>query len=53
MPRPRLADWFARVKKRQNYASAITDIVPEDYLAKLKAGGDAAWPKMKDMLKLA
>ncbi len=51
--RPRLTDWFARIKKRLNYATAISDIVPEDYLAKLKAGGSTAWPKIKDMLKLA
>ena len=50
--RPRLADWYARIKRRPNYAAAITDIVPEDYLAKLKAGGSAAWPKFKAMLKL-
>jgi len=51
--RPRLADWFARIKARPNYAMAITDIVPGDYLAKLQAGGSAAWPKIKDMLKSA
>ncbi len=51
MPRPRLADWFARIKNRPNYAATLTDIVPEDYLAKLKAGGSAAWPRIKAMLK--
>ncbi len=50
MLRPRLADWFARIRVLPNYLTAITDIVPGDYMAKLKAGGDAAWPKMKDML---
>ncbi len=49
--RPRLADWFARIKKRRNYATAISDIVPEDYPAKLKAGGSAAWPRIKALLK--
>jgi glutathione S-transferase len=49
--RPRLGDWFARIKKRPNYATAISDIVPEDYLAKLKAGGSAAWPRIKAILK--
>jgi glutathione S-transferase len=46
--RPRLADWFQRIKARQSFA-AIADYPPSDYDDRGRDGAKD-WPKIKTMI---
>jgi glutathione S-transferase len=46
--RPRLADWFKRIKSRPSFA-AIADYPPSDYDDRGRDGAKD-WPRIKEMI---
>lgn len=50
--RPRVADWFSRIRERANY-TAVSDYVSEAYAAQLKERGAAAWPELERRMAAA
>ena len=51
--RPRLADWFARVRARPTFKPCFLDYCPPDLTSDLKNYGSQSWPEVRDMLKAA
>jgi glutathione S-transferase len=49
--RPRVADWYDRIKARPSYKSGITDWLDESYLSLMAEKGDEAWPKIDAMIR--
>ena len=47
--RPRVADWFARIKARPSYQTAITDFPPMDY-DDTGRDGLKNWPRIKQLI---
>jgi glutathione S-transferase len=45
--RPRLTDWYERVKARPNYRTGIEDWLNQSYLTLMKEKGKEAWPSVK------
>jgi glutathione S-transferase len=50
--RPRVTDWYARVKARPNYAASVLKYDPADRIKLMQSAGDAAWPKVKEAMAL-
>ena len=48
--RPRLSEWYEKVKERPNYTEAIVDWLNEKYLKLMKEKGEQYWPKTKTIL---
>jgi glutathione S-transferase len=48
--RPRLADWFARIKARPTFKPAFLDWCPPDLTADLATFGRQSWPSVQDLL---
>jgi glutathione S-transferase len=48
--RPRLADWFERVKARASFQPAMFGFVPEPLGAIMRDKGEEAWPKVEAIL---
>jgi glutathione S-transferase len=48
--RPRLADWFERVKARASFKPSLLDMCPPDLTNDLKAFGAESWPDVKRLL---
>ncbi len=48
--RPRLTDWFERVKARASFLPAVFGFVPEPLAALMKEKGKEAWPQVKAIL---
>jgi len=48
--RPRLADWFQRVKARPSFAPGLMKFLPPALGAMMKARGAEAWPKVQAIL---
>jgi glutathione S-transferase len=48
--RARVAGWLKRIKARANFAPAVSDQMPAEPIAALKAGGDAARDEMAAIL---
>ena len=46
-------DWYDRIKARPSFADAITRWENPDYLALMTARGSEAWPKVKDIMRVA
>jgi ganglioside-induced differentiation-associated protein 1 len=51
--RPRLADWFERVKARPSFESSFLTWCPPDLTKDLKTFGTMSWPEVKRVLKAA
>ena len=45
--RPRITDWFDRIRARSSYEAAITAFASDEYRQRYAATGAAAWPKIK------
>lgn len=48
--RPRLADWYERVRSRPNYATAIGEWINEKYLPLMAEYGAEIWPRVKQIV---
>jgi glutathione S-transferase len=48
--RPKLADWYERVKARPNFVGGITEWLNEKYLPLMAEKGGEEWPKVKRIL---
>ncbi len=48
--RPRITDWFARVKARASFRPAMLDYIPAGLTAMMKEKGLEAWPRVKSIL---
>ena len=51
--RPRLGDWFDRVRARPNFATAVAAWAPEPAVAFLRMTGDAVWPEVEPLATAA
>jgi glutathione S-transferase len=51
--RPRVTDWFRRIRARPSYKTALTDFKPLDYNDLLIERGESAWPDVEKVLKAA
>jgi glutathione S-transferase len=51
--RPRVTDWFARIKARPNFQPAVIDWIPSQMASVMKANGSAQWPFFEQTLKAA
>ena len=48
--RPRLPDWWARIKSRPNYRGAISPATPAAAAEGRRKWGSEAWPRVKELL---
>ena len=51
--RPRLTDWFARIRARPSYAEAIDRWIPDHLRNDLNTFGAQNWPSVRDILAAA
>jgi glutathione S-transferase len=51
--RPRVTDWFARIKARPTFKPAFLDMCPADLTADLKNFGTESWPAVERLLEAA
>jgi glutathione S-transferase len=49
--KPRLSDWFCRIKARSSYAEAIDRWENPDHVALMQRRGAEDWPKLETMLQ--
>ena len=49
--RPRVSDWYERVKARPNYAESVLKYDPADRINLMQKAGEAAWPKIKSKIQ--
>src|SRR5271166_6232931 len=48
--RPRLTEWFERIKSRPSFKPSLLDMCPADLTADLKTFGTRSWPDVKRLL---
>jgi glutathione S-transferase len=48
--RPRVTDWFERIKARPTFRPAFLDWCPSDLTDDLKTFGARSWPEVRRML---
>ncbi|MFZ0840496.1 MAG: glutathione S-transferase domain-containing protein, partial [Xanthobacteraceae bacterium] len=48
--RPRLTDWFERIKARPTFKPCFLDYCPTDLTADLKTYGSQSWPEVRAIL---
>jgi glutathione S-transferase len=48
--RPRLTDWFERIKSRPSFRPSLLDVCPPDLTNDLKTFGTQSWPGVKRLL---
>ncbi|NQV55236.1 MAG: glutathione S-transferase family protein [Rhodospirillales bacterium] len=48
--RPRLADWYDRIRQRSSYDDGLTKWFSDKYLVLMAEKGSEAWPKIKEIL---
>lgn len=53
LARPRLTDWFERIKARPTFKPCFLDYCPPDLTNDLKTYGSQSWPEVKAILKAA
>jgi glutathione S-transferase len=51
--RPRVMDWFSRMKARPSYNPAIDEYLPENLANDLRTNGARSWPEVEAVLKAA
>ena len=49
--RPRVVDWFARVRGRESFMPALIAAVPDELARSLAANGARSWPRVEAMLE--
>lgn len=49
--RPRVADWFERIRARASFKSAVTDHIPESMFLQMGERGSKNWPAFRDKLQ--
>ena len=47
---PRVADWFARIQRRETFRKAIRDWVPQALQDEMYSNGQRSWPAVKRIL---
>lgn len=47
--RPAVAHWYARSCARPSFATAVAAWIPDGVVEFMRAGGDAAWPKVEEV----
>jgi glutathione S-transferase len=50
--RPRVTDWFERVKERPSYKPSLLDWVPDPLCHDLNQNGAKSWPDVAEILKI-
>jgi len=50
---PRAADWYARMRARESYRQALAAQFNPKYLPLMEEKGNAAWPRVKELVGLA
>jgi hypothetical protein len=48
--RPRLTEWFERMKSRPSFRPALLDMCPPDLTNDLRTFGTQSWPHVKRLL---
>ena len=48
--RPRLTEWFERMKSRASFTPSLLDVCPPDLTSDLKTFGTQSWPDVKRLL---
>lgn len=51
--RPRVMDWFARMKARPSFGPAIDEYMPESLTNDFRTNGAKSWPEIEAVLKAA
>ena len=51
--RPRVADWYDRIRARPSYAEAIDRWIPDHLRSDLNTFGGQSWPSVRDILAAA
>lgn len=51
--RPKVTDWFQRIRTRPSYKAVLTDFKPLDYNDLLVDRGESVWPDVEKVLKAA
>jgi glutathione S-transferase len=51
--RPRVGDWFARIRTRPNFKPAVIDWIPEQMAATMNKNGTEQWPYVERVLETA
>ena len=51
--RPKVTDWFERIKARPTFKVQLIDWVPADLTKDLATFGDASWPEVDRILRAA
>jgi glutathione S-transferase len=51
--RPRLTDWFRRIKERPNYKQAVSNWISKEETEAMKSAGIECWPRVRKMLPAA
>jgi glutathione S-transferase len=49
--RPRVADWYARVRSRPSFEAAVTSILPGFVIEMFRKNGEAVWPDVEAGLR--
>jgi glutathione S-transferase len=49
--RPRLADWYARVRALPCYSTAVSDRLPEAVIGMFRSQGEAVWAEVEPLTK--
>ena len=44
--RPRVLDWYRRVRERKSFEAAITDMLPQFFIDLLRSNGEAVWDEV-------
>ena len=50
--RPRVTDWFTRIKDRSSYGPSLLDWVPDQLRQDLNENGAKSWPDVAEILKI-
>jgi hypothetical protein len=51
--RPRVTDWFDRIRARQNFKTAFGNYPYVDYAAQMAEQGRIRWPEVEKILEAA
>ena len=51
--RPRVVDWFERIKSRANFEPAVDKWLPEKLANDMRTNGPQCWPRIETVLKAA
>lgn len=49
--RPRLDDWYERIKARPSFRPAMIDVMPAKFMADMGTRGGGYWPEVREILR--